>query len=791
VTADHTTFTNNDAVAGGAIVVGAASTLNVTASTVDHNDAVSAGGLWVLDTASATLSSTSITNNTAAATAANTGLGGAIYNGGSLSVTDGSISNNVATPIAGQLNNTGLGGAIYSGSTNANAIVTVALSRVLMTGNRANTASAIYAVAPTKTSLRDSTVTANQSAPGAGSIVSSGTMSLVGDTINANTSPSGTNFLGGVYSFAPTIAAGTIIYGNSDGNCFGAPTDGGYNLTNPGDTGCAFNAATDKKADPQLDPLANNGGPTQTEAPRPSSPVINAIPNPTTSTITDAVTGTAVTLCPGVDQRGVARPQGPACDIGAVEIGNQAPSAIVGPASATFVTGTAGTVGFSSTGVPTPHLAASGPLPSGVTFVDNGDGTATLGGTAAPGTAGNYPLTITASNGNTPDQTLSFTLTVVEPLAITTTTLPHAVVGDPYSTALTASGGATPYAWTLDSGTLPAGLNLAPDGTIGGTPSGPAGTSTFTVRVADSTPATPDATKTLTIVVDTHPTISGPSSATFVTGQAKSVGFTSTGSPTPTLSESGALPAGVTFTPGPIGSGTGTLGGTAAAGTHGTYVVTISASNGVGAPATLTFTLTVVEPLVITTNALPDGTVGTPYSASLGATGGTPAYTWSLASGSLPSGLSLAPDGTISGTPTGPRGTSTFTVQVTDHTSPDPLTSTRALSILIHATPTQLTADPALIRIVFPGIFVTLQNLKAHLTSGPAHTPVVGATIQFSVSGTVYCAGITDSTGTAQCPGLNPSMLLAMIVANGFDATYAGSPTLEPASAHGPLILVG
>ncbi len=59
-----------------------------------------------------------------------------------------------------------------------------------------------------------------------------------------------------------------------------------------------------------------------------------------------------------------------------------------------------------------------------MTFVDNGDGTATLAGTPAAGTDGTYPLTITAANGMTPDATQSFTLTVAaaEAPAITSPT---------------------------------------------------------------------------------------------------------------------------------------------------------------------------------------------------------------------------------------------------------------------------------------------------------------------------------------------------------------------------------
>ena len=71
------------------------------------------------------------------------------------------------------------------------------------------------------------------------------------------------------------------------------------------------------------------------------------------------------------------------------------------------------------------------------------------------------------------------------------------------------------------------------------------------------------------------------------------------------------------------------------------------------------------QPPCITTTELPPAELNTPYSATLEAVGGTSPYTWSVASGSLPPGLSLSSDGTISGTPT-TTGTFTFTLEVVD-----------------------------------------------------------------------------------------------------------------------------
>ena len=86
------------------------------------------------------------------------------------------------------------------------------------------------------------------------------------------------------------------------------------------------------------------------------------------------------------------------------------------------------------------------------------------------------------------------------------------------------------------------------------------------------------------------------------------------------------------------------------------------------AGVTITWTYT-SAPLTVSTSSLPDATDGSAYSQDLSASGGITPYSWSVTSGSLPAGLSLASDGTISGTPSS-AGTSTFTVQATDSGNP-------------------------------------------------------------------------------------------------------------------------
>jgi hypothetical protein len=502
---------------GGGVAVGPNAKFQMTGGSISGARAVSGGGVFVQQSNAASSGPPAVAATPGGQAIldhahvrdniADGGFGAGIFNGGRTTVTDAEISGNIAQPNVNGDN--GSGGGVYSSAPAAAPDpARLSLNRVTVAENTANGGSAVVSAGPA--SIRTSTITENTAAPSFGAIVSSAPLSLVHDTINRNTSPTG---FGGVVQFGtiPVDVAGTVIADNgTPGNCAGPIADRGYNLTNTtsGTSACVFtnNAVV---GDPGLHPLADNGGPTRTELPMNDSPVLNKIPADTPAGFNDAVSSAPVTLCPagGTDQRGVSLPQGSRCDIGSVELSGITPPELTGPDNALFVIGTPNSVGFTATGVPTPSLSTSGDaLPSGVTFTDNGDGTATLGGTAAPGTAGTYHFTITASNGEAPDATIDFTLVVIDPLAITTTSLPEGTPGQPYSTTLAATGGTTPYTWTLDSGQLPPGLVLETDGTIHGTPT-TRGIYNFTVRVTDSSDPQQSATKELFIAIRSNTAI--------------------------------------------------------------------------------------------------------------------------------------------------------------------------------------------------------------------------------------------------------------------------------------------
>jgi hypothetical protein len=259
--------------------------------------------------------------------------------------------------------------------------------------------------------------------------------------------------------------------------------------------------------------------------------------------------------------------------------------AITSAASTTFTTGAPGAFPVATTGYPTPALGESGALPAGVTFVNNGNGKATISGTPAATSGGSYPITINAING-TGTATQAFTLTVNQVPKITSAGSATATTGKAFSFAVTTTGYPAPT--LTETGALPAGLTFTSNGngkaTISGTPTA-GGTSTFTITAKNSTGT---ATQTFTVTVGQLPRITSASSTTATHGKAFSFTVTATGYPVPTLGRTGSLPAGITFTNN--GNGRATISGTPKAAGVTTFTITATSSSGT---ATQAFTLTV------------------------------------------------------------------------------------------------------------------------------------------------------------------------------------------------------
>lgn len=205
---------------------------------------------------------------------------------------------------------------------------------------------------------------------------------------------------------------------------------------------------------------------------------------------------------------------------------------------------------------------SAGNLPPGIRLASNGS----LVGT--PETAGSYSLTIEVKDAESNPQVasipLALTINSSTLLSITTSTLAEGNLGHSYSTSLGATGGTSPYKWTLVSGSLPPGIAFSNAGVISGTPTA-AGNFTFGVQAQDSA-ATPEAaTTSLTLAVSSPALQVATTSLPAATmNAAYSTVLSATGGSQPyTWSVSGGqFPNGIGMSPSGVLSGTATVSGT-------------------------------------------------------------------------------------------------------------------------------------------------------------------------------------------------------------------------------------
>ncbi len=286
----------------------------------------------------------SLTNSTVSGNMAST-RGGGIHSdtySGDTTLTNATVSGNTTSGNGGGIDHSSLlGGLTFTNST--------------VSGNTAHSGAGISSTTYFGVfTLTNSTVSDNHNVKDGypsgdgGGIRSWGNLTLTNSTVSGNTSSS----VGGIYHWGDrwefssitnsTVSGNTAVYGYAGGiwgyylwvantivadNGTSAPCSNvvrslGYNLTD--DDSCGFTAPSDLVvADAMLGPLQDNGGPTETHALLPGSPAIDA--------------GSVNCPPPATDQRGVDRPQGAACDIGAVEYLPEPRGALVLIAGAGFL----------------------------------------------------------------------------------------------------------------------------------------------------------------------------------------------------------------------------------------------------------------------------------------------------------------------------------------------------------------------------------------------------------------------------------------------------------------------
>ena len=311
---------------GGILLVGGTATLNnVTLSANSTLGQFSDGGGIENFDGTATLTNVNLSGNST------TGIGGGI-------VTGGTSSNLTLTNVTVSGNSALLGGGIYNNGSQAT------LTNVTLSGNSgASEGGGIYN-AGFKATLINVTLSDNSTPGDGGGIFNESDLALTNLTLSGNTAFSG----GGIFNQTTTGVAtlqASILAGNSAGNCFNAAgstlVSNGRNVAD--DNTCPSGPGDLPSTNPQLGPLADNGGPTL------------GAPGATSQTLTmallsgsPAVDRVPASLCPppSTDQRGVPRPQGAACDSGAFESSLTAPPTSTPAASPT--------PSASSTPTPTP-----------------------------------------------------------------------------------------------------------------------------------------------------------------------------------------------------------------------------------------------------------------------------------------------------------------------------------------------------------------------------------------------------------------------------------------------------
>jgi CSLREA domain-containing protein len=331
-----TTISANTTGAGGGSGAGVnnSADMTLTGSSVTGNHAGGGGnGGGVFNSSTLSIDSTPIDNNAAGPVGGN---GGGVYNSDDVTITNGTINSNTTT--AG-----GNGAGVYNSSTASITSVTISgnstagggngggvydiglsatLTAVTVSGNTAGggDGGGLFSGGVLLTT-NNTTVTGNSAGLSGGGLFHEGS-----DVVLNNTTLAG-NTGGGIFHNGGTVTLKNTIIASNGANCSGTlPANGGTNLQFPGTT-CG---AAIPSADPLLQGLANNGGPTLTMALGAGSPAIDA-----------GTTGCPPT--PATDQRGVARPQGPGCDIGAFESSGAPPVPSLSINNATVNEGNGGT----------------------------------------------------------------------------------------------------------------------------------------------------------------------------------------------------------------------------------------------------------------------------------------------------------------------------------------------------------------------------------------------------------------------------------------------------------------
>jgi hypothetical protein len=416
----------------------------------------------------------------------------------------------------------------------------------------------------------------------------------------------------------------------------------------------------------------------------------------------------------------------------------------------------------------------------------------TLAGTPAFGSAGSYPITITATDANSNTATQAFTLTVTASgpafTSATSTTLAENTAG---TFSVTATGdGAISY---TEAGGLPSGVTLGTDGTLAGTPAfGSAGSYPITITATDANSNSSTQSFTLTVTASA-PVFTSAASTSFPENTAGTYAVTASGDGPISYTKTGTLPSGVSL------ASNGTLAGTPAFGSAGSYPITITATDANAKTATQAFTLTVTSSGPVFTSAASTSFTETHAGTFAVAANGDGPISYTK-TGTLPSGVTLASNGTLAGTPAfGSAASYPITITATDAnaktaTQAFTLTVTSSGPVFTSATSTTFTATNAGTFAVTangdtPITFTETGTLPSGVTLASngtlAGTPGSGTTGSYAITIKAIDANSNSSTQSFTLT-VNPPPSTAVLVPSSGAAVSGTSATLDASASAQP-----
>ena len=304
-------------------------------------------------------------------------------------------------------------------------------------------------------------------------------------------------------------------------------------------------------------------------------------------------------------------------------------------------------------------------------------------------------------------------------LSITTTSLPRAVSGSPYSVQLTAANGIGALTW--GGGGISGVVTVSTTGLVSGTPTQSACSFPLNVTVHDSSspPQTASAAYSLAVAGLSRPAGNGQIGTVY----SDAVDSYCLVEPVSWSLVSGSLPPGITMAPFPGEDAQLNFAGKPAQ--SGSFSFVIQAKDGAGLTLQQTESIRILPPPLAATDKFQQlAAVGQPFTHTPGITGGTTPYVVTVGTGSIPPGLKLdSTNGAVSGTPTTP-GYYTFTLNVTDSTSPAAWNLTKSYTYLV--TPAPLPPRNDTIATATPVYSATYPDAASYLASISPYTDATG-----------------------------------------------------------------